>query len=171
MAPPDSRKEVGGLCYAKAEAATHDAKRIFGAGVGDKWIQGTVTEVINHQPTRSKRATTYILADYNVGNKVYNKSIPLQLLKAQLPEGPATFPTAEEARVRLAILKQSRSNQQLLINSNNEIYGACRHRPCFHRYVKQTTPSTDESINDERASPTHEVTTDFTRCTVCLADV
>jgi len=58
-----------------------------------------------------------------------------------------------------------------LVNPNNEIYGACRHRPRFHRCAKQTTPSTDESINDERASPTHEVTTDFARCNVCLVDV
>jgi len=32
-------------------------------------------------------------------------------------------------------------------------------------------PSTDESINDERASPTHEAATDFARCNVCLVDV
>jgi len=75
------------------------------------------------------------------------------------------------AKERLEILKQSRSNPQLFINSNNEIYGACRDRPRFHRHVKQITPSTDESINDERASPTHKVTTYFTRCNVCLVDV
>ena len=75
------------------------------------------------------------------------------------------------AKERTAILKQSRTNPQLLINSNNEIYGACRHRPKFHRYVKQTTPSTDESINDERVNPTQEVTTDTNRCQICLADV
>jgi len=72
---------------------------------------------------------------------------------------------------RNAILKQSRSNPQLLLNSNNEIYDACGHRPRFHRHVKQMTPSTDDSINDERASPIHEVTTDLARCNVCLADV
>jgi len=75
------------------------------------------------------------------------------------------------AKERIAILKQSKSNPQLLINSKNEIYGAHRHTPRFHGWTKQTTPSADESINDERASPTHEVTTDFTRCNVCLADV
>jgi len=67
--------------------------------------------------------------------------------------------------------KQSRSNPQLLVNSNNEIYSACRHRSHSHRHAKQTTPSTDESINDKRASPTHEVTTDFSRCNVCLVGV
>ena len=75
------------------------------------------------------------------------------------------------ATERIAILKQSRSNPQLLINSNNKIYGACRHRPHFHRHVKQTTPSTDESINDKRTSQTHKVTTNFTRYNICLADV
>jgi len=75
------------------------------------------------------------------------------------------------ARERLAILKQSRSNPQLLITSNNEIYGVCGHRPRFHGCVKQTTPSTDESINDERASPTHEVATDFPGCNMCPVDV
>jgi len=72
---------------------------------------------------------------------------------------------------RLAIPKQSRSNPQLLINSNNEICGACGHRPRFHRSVKQTTPGTNESINDKRVIPTNEVTTDFVVCNVCLADV
>jgi len=48
---------------------------------------------------------------------------------------------------RIAILKQSRSNPQLLINSNNEMYGVCRHIPRFHRHVKQTTPSTDEFLS------------------------
>ena len=97
MAPPDSRRQVGGLCYAKADAVSHDAKRIYGAGLDETWIAGTVTEVVNHRPTGSKRSTTYIIAKYKVGNKEYTKSIPLQSPKAQAPEGPATCPTAEEA--------------------------------------------------------------------------
>jgi len=83
----------------------------------------------------------------------------------------ATKNCAMCAKERIAILKQSRSNAQLPINANNEICGVCGHRPCFHRHANQTTPNTDESINDKRVSPTHEVTTDFTRCNVCLADV
>ena len=50
---------------------------------------------------------------------------------------------------RLEILKQSRRDPLILINSCNEIYGACRHKPRFHRYCK-AEPSTDESIDDER---------------------
>jgi len=75
----------------------------------------------------------------------------------------ATKNSALCAKERIAILKQSRSNPQLLINSKNKINRACGHRPRFHRHAKQTTPSADGSINDERASPTHKVTTDFTK--------
>jgi len=45
------------------------------------------------------------------------------------------------AEERTAILKQSRSNPQLLVNSNNEIYSACKHRPHSHGNVQQTTSS------------------------------
>jgi len=75
------------------------------------------------------------------------------------------------AKERIAILKQFKSNPQLLIDSDNEMCDACRHRPHFHRHAKQTTPSTDESINDERASPTHKVTKAFAGCIVCPDDV
>jgi len=40
---------------------------------------------------------------------------------------------------RLKILFFQRENPNLIINSNSEFYGACRHKPKFHRYV-QTTP-------------------------------
>ena len=73
------------------------------------------------------------------------------------------------ATERTAVLKQFKLNPQLLINSNNEICGACRHRPKFHVCGKPTTPSTDESINDERVNST-QVATDFNRCHVCLSD-
>jgi hypothetical protein len=51
---------------------------------------------------------------------------------------------------RLEILKATHRNKQKSINSRNEIYGACRHKPKFHRYGRQSTASTDESIADER---------------------
>ena len=31
-----------------------------------------------------------------------------------------------------------------LINSNNELYGSCRHKPRFNRYAKTIPPSADE---------------------------
>ena len=41
---------------------------------------------------------------------------------------------------RILMLKYSRDNPNLIINSNSEFYGACRHKPKFHRYTT-TTPS------------------------------
>ena len=70
---------------------------------------------------------------------------------------------------RLAILKQSRKNPNSLINSCNEIDGACRHKPKFHRY-KSRTPSTDESIKDERV-PLTNTNTGSMMCGKCLTDV
>lgn len=63
------------------------------------------------------------------------------------------------ARERLEILKQSRKDPHSLINSCNEIYGACRHNPKFHRYDKHNNPSTDESIEDEKVQ-NRKVTTE-----------
>jgi len=85
----------------------------------------------------------------------------------------ATKNCALHAKERIAILKQSRSNPQLLVNSigNNKINGTCGHRLRFHRCAKQTAPSADESINDERASPPCEIATGFDGCNVCTADV
>ena len=44
---------------------------------------------------------------------------------------------------RLEILKASKQQPKRLINSCNELYGACRHRPVFHRYTNYTK-SADE---------------------------
>ena len=56
------------------------------------------------------------------------------------------------AKERLEILKLSKKNPESLINSCDEIYGACRHNPQFHRYVK-ADPSTDESGPRGRKGP------------------
>jgi GIY-YIG catalytic domain len=52
------------------------------------------------------------------------------------------------SRERLEILKMSRYKPHLLINSCNEVYGACRHKPKFHRY--KSIHSTDEALGAER---------------------
>jgi GIY-YIG catalytic domain len=70
---------------------------------------------------------------------------------------------------RLAILKQSRRKPESLINSCNEIYGACRHNPKFHRY-KSRPPSTDESNKDERVQLTNTNTRNMI-CGKCLIEV
>jgi hypothetical protein len=73
-------------------------------------------------------------------------------------------------RERLEILKQSKKDSKSLINSCNEIYGACRHNPKFHRYESRT-PSTDESTKDERVTPTNPTTENNLMCGKCLTEV
>jgi len=88
MAPPDSRHEVGGLCSAKAEAVSHDCKRTHGAGIANKWLMGTVLEVLSKQGPMAKRATMHILAlaRYQYGNTTKDVEIALQSLQAQNPK-------------------------------------------------------------------------------------
>jgi len=82
---------------------------------------------------------------------------------------PKTMPCM--LKKELQFLNHQDPTHTFFFNSNNVICSACRHRPHFNRCVKQSTPSADESINDKRVSPTHEVATCFARCNVCLADV
>ena len=44
--------------------------------------------------------------------------------------------------------------EKRLINSNNELYGACRHKPKFHRYINTTNSSADEGPSPERGDVT-----------------
>jgi len=57
---------------------------------------------------------------------------------------------------RLIILKYSRIDPSKIINTSTEFYGACRHKPRFHRYPNNcTNPSTDDDHNRlERVSNT-----------------
>jgi hypothetical protein len=71
---------------------------------------------------------------------------------------------------RLEILKHSMKNPKSLINSCNEIYGACRHNPKFHRYNSRS-PSTDESTKDERVTLTDDTTKINMMCGKCLTEV
>ena len=51
---------------------------------------------------------------------------------------------------RILILTLNREQPGNIINSNKEIYGACKHQARFHRYTTGTTSSTDDGINPER---------------------
>ncbi len=62
---------------------------------------------------------------------------------------------------RIAIYKHSKTHPDLLINSCNELYGACRHKPKFHRYTTTESPSADDSNKDERVQATSKVTTEI----------
>jgi hypothetical protein len=58
------------------------------------------------------------------------------------------------AKERYAIIKLTRENPKLAINKCNEVHGACRHLPRFHRFdhSEKSNASTDES---ERTKGSH----------------
>jgi hypothetical protein len=90
----DTRTTVGGFCWAKAEAVSHDSKRIFGAALAKTWLKGKVVSVSRRLGNdQAKRQTTFVTAEYLIGEKVYTKEIPQQSLKASLPDGCVAGPT------------------------------------------------------------------------------
>ena len=54
---------------------------------------------------------------------------------------------------RLKILSFQRENSNLIINSNSEFYGACRHRPKFYRYAPTTPLSVLMTNNSSERVP------------------
>ncbi len=58
------------------------------------------------------------------------------------------------AKERYEILKLTRNNPRMAINKCNEVHGACRHKPRFHRFDQPqiANTSTDESMQDERVT-------------------
>ena len=58
---------------------------------------------------------------------------------------------------RLEILKFSKNTPHLLINSSTEFYGACRHKPRFHRYL--TTNCTKIHSTDDKETGSERVNT------------
>jgi hypothetical protein len=73
------------------------------------------------------------------------KGNPISVVKTF---GKATYALCNRKRVE--IIKISRSTPVILINSCSEIHGACRHKPRFHRYHKQETPSADDCKKHEK---------------------
>ena len=60
-------------------------------------------------------------------------------------------------RERIAIIKAGRKEPEKLINTCSEIYGACRHKPWFHRYQEEgKTISTDDPEKGERVNCTEK---------------
>eukprot|EP00542_Grammatophora_oceanica_P003096 CAMPEP_0194068284 /NCGR_PEP_ID=MMETSP0009_2-20130614/87012_1 /TAXON_ID=210454 /ORGANISM="Grammatophora oceanica, Strain CCMP 410" /LENGTH=418 /DNA_ID=CAMNT_0038721369 /DNA_START=43 /DNA_END=1297 /DNA_ORIENTATION=- len=62
-------------------------------------------------------------------------------------------------REKIAILELIRKHPFKAINVLNEIHGACRHKPRFHRFIKRNMYSTDESSEDENR-PSSTTSTD-----------
>jgi len=79
--------------------------------------------------------------------------------------------------LRPLCLRVNCNSQTIWIQRTTSYQLQQRNRRCLQTqttpngHVKQTTPSADESINDERASLTHKVATDFSGCNICLAGV
>ena len=57
--------------------------------------------------------------------------------------------TRERLEIYQAMKKEKENNTNLLINSLNELYGACRHNPRFHRYCTIIPQSADDAANAE----------------------
>jgi len=56
-------------------------------------------------------------------------------------------------RERLAILNKSEKDPKKMINSKSEIYGGCRHKTNFHRFINSPTEqSTDDAVSAERVT-------------------
>ena len=63
--------------------------------------------------------------------------------------GKLNFPLC--MKEMLEILKALGENtEKILINSNNRLYGVCRHKSRFHRYTNTTNSNTDDGINPEK---------------------
>ena len=60
---------------------------------------------------------------------------------------------------RIAILRASKENPNTLINSSTEIFGACRHKSKFHRFIRKDSPAL-MSQQDERVQHPTTVTTE-----------
>jgi hypothetical protein len=104
----DTRRVVGGSCWAKAEAVSHDSKRVYGAKVGSTWLKGTVVEVIAKRSEGSRRTVNYIKARYMVGNEEKIKVLSLQVLKAKDPTPAATPGISMEERTPARMLEVRR---------------------------------------------------------------
>ena len=71
----------------------------------------------------------------------------------------------------LKIPSFQQENLNLLINSNSELHGACRHKPKFHRYAKTTplsvlmTNNSSERVPDLNRTPPPILNISNTTCT------
>ena len=108
---PDTRRIIGGDVWARADAVSRDARRIYVSKVSNIWLQGIVMEVMcQRKNVMSKRSTTYVKAVYRCGNTQKTTILPLQVLKDKDPTRAA--PTV--------IAENNNTNIDNTINDNNE---------------------------------------------------
>ncbi|CAB9526553.1 unknown protein [Seminavis robusta] len=98
--PQDTRKKVGGECWALASQVTHDARRMFGASYKTTWIKGVVQEVeMRKKNEHSKRGTNYVRALYKLDSaRAKDVWICLQSLKASNPNKDGEDPIEKAIR-------------------------------------------------------------------------
>ena len=83
---PDTCRDIGGSVWARAEAVSRDAKRIYGIEAGNTWLRGVVLDVMTQRKNAaSRRSTTYVRASYMCGNTEKVTILPLQVLKDKDP--------------------------------------------------------------------------------------
>ena len=70
------------------------------------------------------------------------KYMPCKVVKQLNPIGATKTFTKPNCNLcmeeRLTILKKLRDKRVMIINKHLEIYGACRHKTCFHRFCIST---------------------------------
>jgi hypothetical protein len=90
-------------------------------------------------PPRNPRERLKIRDQLEIKVEVIWQGRPLSVVKTFGTKGCALC-----SKERIEILKIARNNPELAINSCQEVYGWCRHKPRFHRYPASQKPSTDD---------------------------
>jgi hypothetical protein len=138
----------------------NDVKKLHGFGEkSDSYAKHFAGQLINFKDV------TPNLQRSNIRCSILWQGNPISVVK--------TFGTPNCAlcnKERIEILKHSNREPTSLVNSCNEIYGACRHHPKFHRYGSRS-PSTDEPIEGERVTLTNVDTSNNMMCGKCLTEV
>ena len=100
--PPDTRRVVGGICWAKATSVSNDSRRIYGVDAGKIWLRGTVLEVLSVRAEGAQRSSTLVKATYTVGRVEKVKLLNIAQLKKENPEAavvPPVIPTQLQENV------------------------------------------------------------------------
>ena len=104
----------------------------------------------------AKHFASHFLTNKKTGNKI-SKADVRNLVEAEIIWQGKAIPVTKTfgksdcrlcMRERIAIYQAVKNEKleesKLLINSGSEMYGACRHKPKFHRYIKPLESCADE---------------------------
>ena len=108
---------------------------------------------------KSDTFAKHFASHFEKGTKLNNKEVRNTMTIDTLWEGNPISCTKSFGKLsctlcmkeRLHILKALGDKEETrLINSNNELYGACRHKPKFHRYTCYNPSTDDGQLSPER---------------------